>query len=242
MGLSGAWQWLGLAAAVVLAALAAAALRGVMRASPPRGRSAIPGACWPCPPGLAAAALILDTAVSRLGVTQAGLQAVGTAAAVSLVLALAWLAFAFIGAVGGWFAARAQQTISYRGRDRDLARHGPREADRRGDGVVWTADLIGLPYEGVLTALGAGGVAIAFAARDTVSNMMGGGILMADRPFTRGDLIELDGKLATVEQVGLRSTRLRALDDTVLNVPNAQLSDRVIANWGAGGGASRPSP
>ena len=60
------------------------------------------------PAGLSAAALILDIAVSRLGVTQAGLSAVGTSAAVALVLALAWLAFAFIGAVGGWFAARAQ--------------------------------------------------------------------------------------------------------------------------------------
>jgi small-conductance mechanosensitive channel len=77
-----------------------------------------------------------------------------------------------------------------------------------------------------------GGVAVAFAARDTVSNMMGGGLLMADRPFQRGDLIELDGTLATVEQVGLRSTKLRSLDDTLLHVPNAQLSDRTIANWG----------
>lgn len=62
--------------------------------------------------------------------------------------------------------------------------------------------------------------------------MMGGGMLMADRPFGRGDLIELDGTLATVEQVGLRSTKLRALNDTLLHVPNTQLSDRTIANWG----------
>ncbi|MBL4558611.1 MAG: mechanosensitive ion channel [Rhodobacteraceae bacterium] len=45
-------------------------------------------------------------------------------------------------------------------------------------------------------------------------------------------MIELDGTLATVEEVGLRSTRLRGLDDTLLHVPNSQLSDRIIANWG----------
>jgi small-conductance mechanosensitive channel len=98
--------------------------------------------------------------------------------------------------------------------------------------IIAIADVVGLPYEGVITGLGVGGVAVAFAARDTVSNMMGGGLLTADRPFQRGDLIELDGKLATVEEVGLRVTRLRGLDDTLLNVPNAQLSDRVITNWG----------
>jgi small-conductance mechanosensitive channel len=90
----------------------------------------------------------------------------------------------------------------------------------------------GRPSSGARPALGAGGVAIAFAARDTVTNMMGGGILVADRPFQRRDVIELDGALAAVERLGLRSTRLRGLDETLLHVPNARLSDRVIANWG----------
>jgi MscS family membrane protein len=118
------------------------------------------------------------------------------------------------------------------GRNRHIARHRVREAFDRGWSGHRHRGCGGLPYEGVLTGLGVGGVAIAFAARDTVSNMMGGGLLMADRPFQRGDLIEIDGKLATVEAVGLRSTRLRGLDDTLLHVPNVQLSDRIIANWG----------
>jgi small-conductance mechanosensitive channel len=134
--------------------------------------------------------------------------------------------------VGGWFLAKAQKTTS----------HVDEIAASLGTGlmkllvvvgaIIAVADVVGLPYEGVLAGLGVGGVAIAFAARDTVSNMLGGGILMADRPFQRGDLIELDGTLATVEHVGLRCTRLRSLDDTLLNVPNSHLSDRAIANWG----------
>jgi small-conductance mechanosensitive channel len=157
---------------------------------------------------------------------------VGTLIGVFLILAIALFAYRLMGLVGGWAFSKAQKTTS----------HVDEIATSLGTGlmkllvvvgaIIAVADVVGLPYEGVLTGLGVGGVAIAFAARDTVSNMMGGGILMADRPFQRGDLIELDGTLATVEQVGLRSTRLRSLDDTLLNVPNSHLSDRTIANWG----------
>ena len=99
-------------------------------------------------------------------------------------------------------------------------------------GLVALAETMGLPYEGVITGLGVGGIALAFAARDTVSNLLGGAILMADRPFKQGDMVETDQGLATVETVGLRSTRLRTLDDSLLIIPNAQLSDRAIFNWG----------
>lgn len=99
--------------------------------------------------------------------------------------------------------------------------------------VMALADAVGLPYEGVIAGLGVGGIALAFAARDTVSNMLGGAILMSDRPFRRGDLIDTgNGEWAKVETVGLRSTRLRTLDDAVVIVPNAQLTDKSIVNWG----------
>jgi len=64
-----------------------------------------------------------------------------------------------------------------------------------------------------------------------VSNLLAGAILMADRPFRQGDLIETDHGLATVELVGPRSTRMRTLDDTLLVLPNAQLTDRGIFNF-----------
>ncbi len=55
---------------------------------------------------------------------------------------------------------------------------------------------------------------------------------MADRPFKRGDMIATEGELALIKNVGLRSTRLRTLDDSLLVIPNAQLSDKAIVNWG----------
>lgn len=99
-------------------------------------------------------------------------------------------------------------------------------------GAVLAAEILGLPYEGVIAALGVGGLALGFAARDAVSNFISAGILMADRPFRKGDLIEANGQVGVVEAVGLRSTRLRTLDDALLIVPNAKVSDEQVNNWG----------
>ena len=225
------WQWLGLASALAAAYAALLVVAGATRFVGRRGEWEGP-AKLAIPAGLVLSAAILSWAITRIGLTQVGLPGVGAMIGVFLIVAIAVFAYRLIALVGGWFLARAQKTTS----DVDEI------AASLGTGlmkllvvvgtVIAVADVVGLPYEGVLAGLGVGGVAIAFAARDTVSNMLGGGILMADRPFRRGDLIELDGTLATVEHVGLRCTRLRSLDDTLLNVPNSHLSDRAIANWG----------
>jgi small-conductance mechanosensitive channel len=94
------------------------------------------------------------------------------------------------------------------------------------------AEVLALPYEGVIAGLGVGGLALAIAARDTLSNFIGAAILLADRPFKRGDLVEFSGHMATVEQVGLRSTRLRTFDDSLLVVPNGLLGNDIVNNWG----------
>ncbi len=227
-----AWQWLGFAATLLAALLAAWLISMIVRGISRPGGKLETLATLAFPTGLLAAAVMVNWAVSRLGVTQAGIPFVGSLTGVFLVIALAIFAYRLATVVGGWFHANASKTSSYADEIATSLATGFSKLLIVVGAVIAIADVAGLPYEGVLTGLGVGGVAIAFAARDTVSNMMGGGLLIADRPFQRGDLIELDGKLATVEEVGLRSTRLRALDDTLLHVPNVQLSDRIIANWG----------
>ncbi|SIO44231.1 Small-conductance mechanosensitive channel [Rhodovulum sp. ES.010] len=226
------WQWLGLAAAFAAAVAAVAGIGAALRGLSRLGNGTAGLARLALPAGLLGAAVILSWAVLRLGLTQMGLPLVSTLAGLFVVVSLALLVYRLAGLVGGWFLARAEQTTSYVDEIAASLGTGLAKLLIVFGAIIAAADVVGLPYEGVLTGLGVGGVALAFAARDTVSNLLGGGILMADRPFQRGDLIELDGTLASVEQVGLRSTRLRSLDDTVLNVPNAQLSDRTIANWG----------
>ncbi len=225
------WQWLGMIGALAAASAAFYLGRGLLRAF--GQRDGWDGLTKLAPPaGLVLSAAILSWAIGRLGLTQVGLPGVGTLIGVFLIVAIALFAYRLVALLGGWFLARAQKTTSYVDEIAASLGTGLMKLLVVLGAIIAVADVVGLPYEGVIAGLGVGGVAIAFAARDTVSNMLGGGILMADRPFQRGDLIELDGTLATVEHVGLRCTRLRSLDDTLLNVPNSQLSDRTIANWG----------
>lgn len=226
------WQWLGFGATIIAATLAIGLVVAVMRAA---GRTAtrlagLHGLAFPT--GLLVAAVIVNWSVVRLGMTQAGIPLIGALSGVFLVVALAYFAYRFVTLLGGWMYDTAKKTTSYVDEIATSLGTGLAKLLIVVGAIIAIADVVGLPYEGVITGLGVGGVAIAFAARDTVSNMMGGGLLMADRPFQRGDLIEIDGKLATVEEVGLRVTRLRGTDDTLLNVPNVQLSDRIITNWG----------
>jgi small-conductance mechanosensitive channel len=99
-------------------------------------------------------------------------------------------------------------------------------------GAIVAADLVGIPYEGVVAGLGVGGLALAIAARDTVSNFFGAAVLLAERPFKRGDFIQIDGRSAIVEEVGLRSSRLRLFDDALMIIPNARVADGTVINYG----------
>ena len=90
---------------------------------------------------------------------------------------------------------------------------------------------IGLPVVSVLAGLGIGGLAVALAVRPTLENLIGGIILYVDRPVSVGDFCTFGDQMGTVESVGVRSTKLRALDRTLISVPNAQFADMQIVNW-----------
>lgn len=99
-------------------------------------------------------------------------------------------------------------------------------------GMVYIASQLSLPYDSVLAGLGIGGLAVAFASKETLSNVFGAAILVADRPFRRGDWIVADATQGTVEHVGIRSTRIRTAEDSLVVVPNGKLSDATVNNLG----------
>lgn len=99
-------------------------------------------------------------------------------------------------------------------------------------GLTYIAIQLSLPYEGVIASLSIGGLAVAFASRETLSNVFGAGILAIDRPFRRGDWIATGDTKGTVEHVGIRSTRVRTADDSLIIVPNGKLSDATVNNLG----------
>lgn len=96
---------------------------------------------------------------------------------------------------------------------------------------IFAADFFGIPLTPVVASLGVGGLAIALAVRPTLENIIGGLTLFADKPVRIGDFCRFGDNYAAVEQIGLRSTRLRRLDDTLVTVPNADFSQRELINY-----------
>jgi MscS family membrane protein len=98
-------------------------------------------------------------------------------------------------------------------------------------GFVLVVQNLGYKVTGLLAGLGIGGLAIALAAQSTLANIFGSVTILLDRPFRVGDLVKGDGFFGTVEEVGLRSTRIRQLSRTVVTVPNSVLANLTIENW-----------
>ena len=83
----------------------------------------------------------------------------------------------------------------------------------------------------VVTALGIGSLAIGLAAKDTLANMISGFTLMLDQPFRIGDRIQLTGgQIGDVVDIGLRSTKIRTLDNQLLIIPNSDLCNTMLIN------------
>lgn len=89
----------------------------------------------------------------------------------------------------------------------------------------------GLNLTAMLTGLGVGGIAIAFAAQKTLENLFGGIMIASDQPIRVGDYCRAGEYSGIVESIGLRSTRLRTVDRTLVSVPNGQLSMMSLENF-----------
>jgi len=83
----------------------------------------------------------------------------------------------------------------------------------------------------IVAGLGVGGVAIALAAQKTIKNLFGGVAVITDRPVTVGDFCKFGDRVGTVEDIGLRSTRIRTPDRTLLTVPNGAFSTMTLENF-----------
>jgi MscS family membrane protein len=100
-------------------------------------------------------------------------------------------------------------------------------------GIVVALNNAGYDVGAVLAGLGIGGLALAMAARDTASNIFGGFTIFTDRPFSIHDRIRIGSYDGTVEEIGLRSTRVRTLSGTIVTIPNATFSDTAVENVSA---------
>ena len=90
---------------------------------------------------------------------------------------------------------------------------------------------LGLPVFSILAGLGIGGIAVALAIRPTLENLISGVILYVDRPVKVGDYCGFGDKTGKIEHIGMRATRIRTPDRTLISVPNSVFADKEIENW-----------
>jgi MscS family membrane protein len=122
--------------------------------------------------------------------------------------------------------ARQRIHVSHLGESIALLRLARRVADVL---VICAGGIAALAYLGIdataaLAGLGIGGIAVALAAQKTLENVIGGFSLVFDKAVRVGDFLKLGDVFGTVDRVGLRSTRIRTLDRTILSVPNGQIA------------------
>jgi MscS family membrane protein len=225
------WQWaaLGLLILVLAAAAAAAAWLGRRWVS-----SAVPGAhlgAFVFPLMLLATPFAGRFVMRRL-LLFAGEPAMWVRLVFASVgyLGLAWLVAVLLSRIGGVVV-----DLGFR-EARPLKKQLLRMTFRIATIVVVTGIAVkalqsfGVPVAGLIAGLGVGGLAIALAAQSTLENFIGGIILYADQPVKVGDMCLFGSRRGVVEDVGLRSVKIRTLDRTIVTVPNADFAKLHLEN------------
>ena len=105
--------------------------------------------------------------------------------------------------------------------------------------IIWTLGIIvalnnaGYDVGALIAGLGIGGLALAMAAKDSVSNIFGGVMIFTDKPFRVGDRIKINGFDGTITEVGIRTSRMRTLEGRLVTIPNSQFTGNMVENVSA---------
>lgn len=145
-----------------------------------------------------------------------------------------WALWCLIDAAGG-LAARTPWAVDHRAA-RMLLPLGRRLAKVVvfASGVVALLSALGYSVTTLVAGLGIGGLALALSAQKTIENLFGAFSIALDQPFREGDFVAIEGEvLGTVEKIGLRSTRIRTLDRTLVSYPNGKLAEMRLESYTA---------
>jgi MscS family membrane protein len=225
-----AWQWvfllaafaLGLVAATGIQLVAARIIRALMRHD--GGIPHLAAAKHAARPlGFAVAAAIWHWALPVSGLSGLALEVLQSAVRLFGVVMGAWAAFRVADFVAAGLAQRAARTES---KLDDLLVPLVRKSIKCLAIIVASIaslQVLGLAVGPLLASVGLGGLAVAFAAKDTIENFFGSIAVIADRPFEVGDTVNVGGVVGEVQEVGFRSTRLRTQAGSSVTLPNATL-------------------
>ncbi len=233
------WQWLGLMALIFLGVGVDHTVRAVFRriawkvirrlhsgAEEETVRTTVRAI------GLFVAALVALALLPALELTGFVLQLVTAAIQVFTVLSGTWIAWKVTDLGGDIVLHQAQKTAS---RFDDILVPLLRKTVKLfilAFGLIYAAHTLDFNIMPLVTGLGIGGLAFAFAAKDTVENLFGSVAVVLDRPFEVGDWVMIGDVEGTVEDLGFRSTRIRTFYNSQVTIPNSTLVRAQVDNLG----------
>jgi MscS family membrane protein len=179
--------------------------------------------------------LILTVIFHQIGVAFLGLPLLfrmyyHRVAGVVLVVGATWLVFRLVNKWGEWARTRAQAGSGYRSGAILLLGQRILKALVVIIAVFVVFSIFGFDMTTVIAGLGISGVVVAFAAQKTLENLFGGVSILGDEVIRVGETCRIEGRVGAVEDISLRSTRIRTLERTELSVPNGELASMNIEN------------
>ena len=235
----GAWQWIALLSLILVSAVFLSFLYRQGARWDERHRATRPFLSFGVPLALlsavAMAYFVEVFSTEAIGLYEFSLAVVSYIALAVQVGGLAWFVLVVAGRLADGFAFNHEGSAEKRRVDAALLRI----IFCLVSGVIlvylgiYAAEAVGIPIAPLVAGLGVGGLAIALAIRPTLENIIGGLTLFADRPVRVGDFCRYGDQIGTVEQIGLRSTRIRSLERTIVTVPNADFSQMQLDNFAA---------
>ncbi len=148
------------------------------------------------------------------------------------MISMVWAAFRVADLIGDWLLTQSAKTET---KFDDLLIPMIRRTAKlfiAAIGLIYIANAFQIEIMPLLTGLGIGGLAFAFAAKDTIENLFGSIAVILDRPFEIGDWIVVNDVEGTVEDLGFRSTRVRTFYNSLVTIPNATLVRAKVDNYG----------
>jgi MscS family membrane protein len=231
------WQWIGLLVLVLLTAIVSWVLTVVavraLETLVSRTKTTIDdrlraGAAGPV--RLALAVLIFRGGLVPLGLGVEASKFLSALLSALFTVAVAWLLIRVCDVLSDW----VKEELIERGQVGATALVPPGRKFVKALLVIVALVAIlsnfGFNVAALLAGLGVGGIAVALAAQKTIENLFGGLILYADRPVRVGDFCLFGDKMGTIEEIGIRSTRIRTLEHSVITVPNATFSNMELDN------------
>lgn len=99
--------------------------------------------------------------------------------------------------------------------------------------IIFVLDIWGYNVNGLIASLGLVGMAVALAAQDTTKNIFGALMIFADVPFKVGDWVKTPEVEGFIDEIGMRSTKVRTFEDALVSIPNGIVANVAITNWSA---------